>query len=474
MRAIYFFLCFFLASCAQSIVSIDSSKIDYEDIPNYEILSYYSLPKTVLRIKVPVAKKKPKPGIAIKNSCALELVKTYFGWEPVKVPEEIFALDKKITISTLAVPDPKKRYALSYRKSKSLAQSLNLSFSKDGFIQSGEFAQESKVFDITKKSIEILGNAVGALSGLGSEAMGDIKTKDCTLDSLKDERIKRLIKDAFKLYGIQYSLINKPTNSVNSTDIVKYHLKEVDKQLKTIKNVLMGYISKDIYYVTLDIDPKEDFKSIELLQLDPKKGLLAPAGNKAFNKLSSQISVANSSKTKKLELKAKKLINAQKIDVREPRTILVEGEQGKELNVDAFLYYNIPSKYELFLVYDGKPLSSYSSSEDKKGKDVYTAFFPQIGKVAYLPKDFKEANVVYYEDIGALKSVKFVKEPDVTAERVEGIYMALDSIRKVSKALKEKKKEENKEDVEEVEQEIMEQVIRLIIENGNAVPSAND
>ena len=86
-----------------------------------------------------------------------------------------------------------------------------------------------------------------------------------------------------------------------------------------------------------------------------------------------------------------------------------------------------------------------------------------MGKLGSIPVGFKEANVTYYEDIGALKSAKFAKEAELTAERLASGYLAADSLLSTIRAVM-ASSEEEPEAEEEVAEEVEEQIIRLIIE----------
>ena len=474
MKKLIFLLCILLMSCAESIISVRPDKVSLNDIKSkYDVYGYYSLPKTILKIRVPVYKKSYKKGIvaeADSNSCLVNYLKTNFGWEIVKEPTELVGIEKGAVLSTTSEPDSEKRYALLYKNSKAIAQTINVKLNKDGIIQSGEFAQESKVFEITKKSIELIATATFTLNPLGPADTKDGDLECSKIEHIKySNRAKLLVSQVISLNETKGDLIKNIRAQVNNVEILKNHLAILDKQLAQIKGELMGKITKKIHYVTLYVDPEKDFNSLDLFKINPKDGIFISDTNSFYKNLTPGISSKDNSglKTLRLVVRRKNIPNPLHTLSSEASLKTIENSKVLE-NDDAFLHYNIPAKYTLTLQYDNKPLNVLAKLKDKEGSDDYNVYFPQLGVVGYLGKDLKEADVVYYEDTGAIQSAKFQKEPSITAERVEGIYSALDTIVRTRQAIREKKEEEAKlasAASEEVEEVVEEQVIRLIIDN---------
>lgn len=464
MKKILLFVIIIFSSCAESIISVKpTQQITLDKIKkNYDIFGYYYLPKTVLKLRVPIVKNNYAQSKFIKDKCLESFLKTNFGWEYLKKPTDIFTLGKKIIISTEHVPDPEKRYAIAYKNSKTISQTLNLSLSKEGLIQSGEFAQESKVYEVSKKSLEILGSVIGAVGGLGVSNIDNDNSFSC----IKSERAKVLIKKVIELQKAKYNRLNEYPVGANTAATGKFIFEQIDKELAIVKKELLGSIEKKVHYVTIEIEPKVKFTSKNLFVLNPNLGVVKDSKTNLFTSLPDQIS--KQGKPIKQGKPNGKLLKLVVLDDISPQNSSVLSTQATEkegvISSEAFLFYNVPAIYKLQLQYDNKVLSSYGSDKDKNGSNTYSVFFPQLGKVTYLPKDFKESNVVYYEDIGGLKSVKLTKEASVNAERLEGLYSSIDSIRKTFKSIKENNAP--KEEVEETE-EVEEQVIRLIIENSN-------
>ena len=516
-----------LLGCAGSIISIPDHLVNDPSAMEYNIYGYYALPKTAIKIQIPVARNALKPGLvhedsiqlvldkkaleslkmkysktadpnkkaeikkktqSVKNleeqlDCLKSLLKTNFGWEPEKAPEEKFSLDKKIIFSPLTIPDSAKRFAIGYKKAKTISQTLNVKLSKDGLIQSGEFAQESKAYDIAKKSLELIANTVGALAGLKEQPIETL-TGACNITNLKNKRAAQLIKDANLLVNTRLGLLVNAPSGVNNKEILEMYLARIDKQLKQIKTALVGTITKKVHYLSIRIDPKEPPKdgTIELLKLNPQHGIVSNDSdtNDRWRSLSDGLRTNQTEGAKPLVLVWEEvydlgMVREAGLEIVKPGEDLGTNTTNQDnsnnekpkLLTDAFLYYNIPAKYELSLRYGGKPVPSFKNKQqkEKEGVEVYNIYFPQFGKIAYLPKDFKEADVVYYQDIGALKSAKYVKEAQVTAERIEGIYTAADSLRRVIEAAKEAESAEDAVEEDDVEEEVEEQIIRLIIQN---------
>ena len=465
-----FILCY---GCAESIISINPSKVSLKEIPSqYSVYGYYSLPKTVLKLRIPVCKKKFTPGL-IKhkdesNECLAKYVLDNFGWKPIEKPKEIVGIDNGTIVETISEPDPKKNYAIIYKNSKAISQTIKITLNKDGIIQSGEFAQESKVYDITKKSIELVGAGMSSFGFLGKETEDDSKKENCIeSESIETEEGRKLVKRVKELLQKKYEYVTEYPQYVENTEVLKFPLSQIDKEIKQLKGKLIGSVSKKVYYVTLFIDPKKDFESIKLFDINTRKGIFAKEGSLLAN-LSETIKTSESSNLKSFEL----VVLKKRVPITEntltSNVSKVKTDDGTYLKGDSFLHYNIPAKYYLSLKYGNKGLNTHSSSEDKKGSGDIEVYFPQLGQVAYLNKDFKGAEVVYYEDTGGIKSYKLTREAELTADRIEGIYSAIDSVNTTIKALKEEKKKESSTE-EEKEDEVEEQVIRLIIDQGSAL-----
>ena len=79
-----------LLGCAGSIISIPDHLVNDPSTMEYNIYGYYALPKTAIKIQIPVARNALKPGLvheeSIKNSkeqfdCLKCILKTNFGAE---------------------------------------------------------------------------------------------------------------------------------------------------------------------------------------------------------------------------------------------------------------------------------------------------------------------------------------------------------------------------------------------------------
>jgi hypothetical protein len=454
MRNICVLLMFLLAGCADSIISVHRGRIP----ENYRVFGYYSLPKTALKIQIPITRLSFVSGI-VKSSdsaCVNKVLRNEFGWEPVEAPKETFVIDQKILLQPVTLPDPNKTFAIAYAKSKALAKTINVSLSRDGLIQSGEFAQESKVFEIIRKGAELTGSAIGSIASLGKK--GVEATTSCDNDSIKDQRVVHLIKNAKMLADARHGIVVDPSG-INNTDILKAHLAAIDKQLKLVKDQLTGALSKKVYNITLYVEPQNDFQEIVLLKLNPAKGVVSDGSDK-WSSLSPEISTTERENFKVLKLKARKLAAIGQATFG--KQVNNAGDNpNTQLNTEAFLYYNLPAKYELTMLYGNEQIPTFASGDQKEGSGDYQVYFPQLGELAYLPVDFKESSITYYEDTGSLKSAKFVKAATVDAEKVQAAYEALDSIRTALNALKESQTAQEAEVVEQVE----EQVIQLDVES---------
>lgn len=446
-------------ACKPGMIAYDAKEQKRE---NYNELLTYSLPMSLLKIKVPVEKKELKKGLideisGKKRDSIVNYLYQNYGWEPTKEPKEIFGLGEKIQFLPETRPDPNKIYTVAYRTSKSVGQTASLKINKDGIISSGEFAQENKTFEYVTKGVELLATAAGAFYSLGVDDKQSLLERPST--DPKVNRMAKLIEEANDLAKARTDLIKGLASGVPTSEPTAYRIKLIDERIKEIKNEILGYHKTTTHWVSLLYEPKRD--DVVLLELIESKGIRIPKV-KSDDRLQGILNEAfgNKDTVKTLKIKATRLSN-------EPVVRATPKNKSLSAKEEVFLRYNIPAKYRLELLFDGKPLKSFADSEDKKGTDTYTMYFPQFGTVGVLPAKFKDMTAVFYEDTGALKEIKFTKAATSTATEIQASYAALDSIislREKYLAYKESKKAKDEEPADE---EVEETVIRLIIEDGD-------
>lgn len=158
-------------------------------------------------------------------------------------------------------------------------------------------------------------------------------------------------------------------------------------------------------------------------------------------------------KGKLVEINAKLLSDKNQKD----KSIKPDGE-----TLNNYLFYNIPARYSIQIFYDNKPIKTKSKGSAKTSNESLIVFFPQLGEVSALPSKFKELSIVFYEDIGAIKEIKFSKKASADSDKVQMAYASADSLISLRQKYIESKEEDTEE--EEESEEADEQVIRLIIE----------
>jgi len=453
-----------LSACSTSLTVTDGttpsgSQKDY--------FGYY-LPKTLLKIKVPIEEAEFKPGLvnhlsASKLKSVLKYLFVSYGWEPVKKDEDKYSIGEKIQFIPQTVPDTDKYFTLQYSGAKALANSMGLVLTRDGMISSGEFAQEDKTFEYVTKGVELLAHTASILMGLGNKSGEPAVVPFCS-DAETDQyvlRICALIGELNNISATKADLIKNATNGVASNDPLKYRTELIDKRILKIKEEILGRYKKTIFNVSLIYEPGNDRETVALLKLSPSKGIVIP---KMTNNDPARTALAGIIATSEDGAKPLTLLVEPAYTLKAPRTRFVD---SKGFGREHFLVYNVPAKFKLTLVFDGKPLKSFQSEEDEKGTDIYEIYFPQRGMMAALPVDFKEMKVVFIEDLGSIKEIKSSKGAELTATQVSAGVAALDSVLTLRNKIRESKKE--KPAAEETE-ETKEQVIRLIIEQPQTPP----
>lgn len=437
-----------LVSCRTSFRVQDSKEATPSN--SKELITYY-LPKTLLKIKIPIEKNELKKGLidSLDSDVRKDEYKYLFenyGWKKVEVDEK-FNLGERIQFIPITIPDPTKQFTISYKKSRSIEQSIGITLSKDGIISSGEFAQSDKTYEYVTKGIELLATTAAKYSGLGKNSTQDSHT---VTNNVFHIRIKKLLEELNALTETKSLIIKNPTNGVSSSEPTKFRLDLIDNRIKSIKEEVMGKIKTTVINLSLIYEPGNKTE-LTLLKIDPKNGYEIPEAIASSPSADDRIKITSSNTVKEL-----KILTSAINPVPKPKKEFTTSAAYSE----HFLVYNVPIKYSIELVLDNKKLKSFASTTDEKGSDHYEIWFPQKGHMEALPYSFKELKVTFFEDIGAIKEIKYLKGANLDATSITSGITALDSL----VSLRNKYKESKKEKPVEEKEEIQEQIIRLIID----------
>jgi Domain of unknown function (DUF4831) len=416
-----------------------------------ELVTYY-LPKTLLKIKIPIERNSIEPGLvdSLKGNelnLIYKLLYENYGWKKVELTEK-FSLGEKIQFVPITVADPKKQFTISYKKSKSIEQSLGLTLGKEGIISSGEFAQSDKTYEYVTKGVEMLASTVAKFYSLGGGS--NIKSNMPINSNIYYKRIEKLLNELEDLAATKILLIKNPTGGVSSSEPIKFRLELIDNRIKMIKEEIMGKIKTTVINLSLIYEPGTKTE-LTLIKIDPTNGYEIPEGISPSSLPEGSIKIKPGSTIKELKI-LPTLIQA----IPKPKKEFTTSTSYTE----HFLVYNVPAKYSIELLLNDKKLKSYTSASDEKGTEEYEIWFPQKGHMEALPYGFKELKVTFFEDIGAIKELKYMKGANLDARSISSGITALDSLVSLRSKYKESKKEEPVEEKEETK----EQVIRLIID----------
>lgn len=453
-----FFLVVLVFSCKPTIIAYEASQPKSEKFTNY--LSYY-LPKSYLKVKVPIEKNEIKEGLIHKLEKPLkeQITKFFvlnFGWDTIKI-EEKFSLGKQIQFIPLTVPDTNKHYTIAFKNAETLAQTLNLKLNEEGIISSGEFAQENKTFEFVSKGLELGATLAGNFFSLGVGEPGEL-VFGFTDNSDEFKRIEILTEELVKIIRNRSDIITQNSAGI-SKEAIEYRVTQIDQRIAAIKKEIMGSEKTTIHWASFIYEPKTKTETVTILELDHENGITIP--NAEEKNVLSYINNSTPSNAKKLSIMA----TSYSPNFQQPDSTLNKKSNEKPTKTNGFLRYNKPPKYTLQLLWDGKPLKTFKDSEYKKGVDVFTMFFPQNGSIEVLPGNFKDANIIFYDDIGGIKEIKFAKKNNLDATIIQSSFAAADSLISLRKTVKEynSKDETDNEETEEAE----ETIIRLIIEDGD-------
>ncbi len=447
-----FILCF-ISVRAQKIIVYPAHE---EASHKYHELTNYYLPKTELKIKIPIVTTSYDSGLfhkiedEISRTQLTKMVKKKFGWDMVNTEKKSVDLGEKIQFVPTTVQDSSKYYTIAYKKRKTLAQTMNLTFNEQGIISSGEFAQKDQTFQYVTKGIELAATVAGKFFPLGVTETESFRADT----SIEFQRAKVLLKELDYLVTARVAIINQKSASV-SKDALSWHLEQIDKRTKLVKEELLGKEKKSTKWYSFLYVPDKNVKGQKtvLLVITDNGVETAPTEEDKFRTWQK-----NPPKGKKLEV-VSTLLSSQKTE--EATSFRTRTPGSSKIQQNNFLRYNMPAQYSLQLLKDGKPLKTFKDSEDKKGLDLYKVYFPQNGDVGILPNKYKEMSVIFYEDIGAIKELKFKKDAIGTSS-LDQSYAAIDSLfslKEQIKAFKEAKKDTSEEESSEEEQET---VIRII------------
>ncbi len=441
-------------ACKTTMIAYDADQEIPDEVQYSEMISYY-LPKSILKVRVPITVNTLKEGLIHKlpeteQSEILQLIQVNYGWTPVSVKDK-FSLGDRIIMEPITLPDPDRHYIIAYKNLKFYSQVLKLSFSKDGIISSGEFAQKDKTIDIVSKGVEMGANLASNLYPLLGTAKSKFEDfqKEMGYDkpsvSIEAKRIIVLLDELNKLSQGKLDMLSNVEPNV-SKDALEYRVVSIENRMEEIKKAILGSVKKTTHWIAFEYVPT--LPNAELMQIDPENGINVPlVDNQGIDtQLTKDF---DSNKSKSLKIISNQIIShAVEEAITQPKK-----EKG-------FLRYTIPPKYSIELEYDGKKLKSFKDLKDKDGSNSFSMYFPQLGPVGVLPADFNGAEFVFYEDIGAIKSIKYSNDPIEEAE-IEGTAAAIDSL--IAYKAKKKAIDDAADDTDSTDdEEVEETVIRII------------
>ena len=375
---------------------------------------FYSLPKTLIRIEIPIISITKIPGPLFENEDWFNQAVESIGLttdEIIKTESTTYKLGDAV-ISTITLPDEKNTFFIELDIEWTKDLSLNMQLSKEGLLESSKSDSTDRAFDIGVKL---------------AKSTASIAAKIFMPEAEKEEREKRKkkyvnqnIAEINIIRNDRYKLISGNIGQMSGglhPETLKLMLEELDKREQDLTNDLRGITTEKKWTAIFEIEPDTIDAEAELLRFSEINGI-AELSKYCVNDFSNPFDKTSDKEADLIEMK----ISAKK----QPADII----KSNDKNIDGSFFYRIPVQTHV---------------EIKKNEKTFIAenvYLAHLGPIRQLPKDFKSKSALldlsFYTDTGGIKKI------DTQAKAVD-IGEAVESIGKSVGEMTEKILKEDKE-----------------------------
>lgn len=355
-------------------------KVDADTSKAKESGIYYSLPKTILTIEIPVTKVSWKMGRYFNKNAELsrgkhEQLKKLKGSH--KDSTLIFYELGDIIISGHPVPDMSKVYFSTLKTSPLKNRKLTFVMNDLSVLQSADVLNEDKTFDIITQSI----SSIASLAGV---VMGVSKSSEDGTDTIKIHE-NLLLKKLQTIRQSKFDLFTSP--HVNSESVLNKQLSELEKMEAAIISEFTYFEEKktSIFKVEIILSKADANKTIPLFKFTPESSIKFYQDTNLGYKnlyLNKGIKYLPDTSTDKTTFSLKIVTTVDQLYSKVGSSSTIKG-----------IAYNIPAKTQLSIVENEKPIA------------VANMLIPQFGKVAQLSKKLSTAYIELDPLTGSLRKV---------------------------------------------------------------------
>ena len=351
---------------------------------------FYSLPKTVIRIEIPIISTNKKPGPLFVNKDWFYKKATNVGLEMNDITKEkstTFSIGKA-TVSTISMPDENNTFFVKFDSKAFEDLNLTMKLSKTGLLESAKSDSTNRVLDIGVKVFESAASIAGKFITLGGKAPEESQIDD-HINTINRILISRL------------DLITGTAGTITGglpAETLKLMLVELDKKEQELMNALRGTTTKKEWTAVFEFEPEpkpkpketeEDkitFKEVEikLLSISESDGI-----NELTDYCINYYSNPFGRKGKKTQDSIKLRISAK----AQPALKIFPNDKDDS----GSFFYRIPLQANVELLKNDKLFMA---------ENVYIA---QIGPIRHLPNKFNGKfgllDLIFYTDTGSIQKI---------------------------------------------------------------------
>jgi len=345
---------------------------------------FYSLPKTVIRIEIPIIATSKKPGSLFANKEWFYEKAATVGLERNDITKEestTYSIGKA-TVSTISMPDENNTFFVKFDSKVFEDLSLTMNLSKAGLLESAKSDSTNRALDIGVKVFESVASIAGKFISLGGKAPEE---------SQMDDHIKAIN----RILTSRLDLITGTSGTITGglpAETLKLMLGELDKKEQELMNALRGTTTKKEWTAVFEFEPKPSNTEASKKKFeDVEIELLSISESDGIDKLSDYCINYYSNPFGRKGNKSQDLIKL-KISAKPQPALIISPNDKNDL--DSF-FYRIPLQANVELTKKGKTFMAES---------VYIA---QIGPIRQLPRKFSGKfgllDLTFYTDTGSIQ-----------------------------------------------------------------------
>lgn len=347
---------------------------------------FYSLPKTVIRIEIPIISTNKKPGPLFVNKEWFYKKAANVGLEEDDITKEkstTFSIGKA-TVSTISMPDENNTFFVKFDSKAFEDLNLTMKLSKTGLLESAKSDSTNRALDIGVKVFESAASIAGKFITLGGKAPEEPEIDDHinTINRILTSRLNLITGTAGTITG------GLPVETL------KLMLIELDKKEQELMNALRGTTTKKEWTAVFEFEPKpKKTEGGKITFKEDEIKLLSISKSDGIDELSEYCINYYSNPFGRKENNSQDLIKLRISAKPQPALEIFPNDKDDS----GSFFYRIPLQANVELVKNDKPFMT---------ENVYIA---QIGPIRHLPNKFNGKfgllDLIYYTDTGSIQKI---------------------------------------------------------------------